>query len=52
MQFYTVKVTFEDGDYFYTQLNADIQTIYRYYAVDSTIGIDNERKITAVEVIN
>lgn len=52
MNIHTVKVTFEDGDYFYTKINADEQTIRRYYAVSSSIGIDDDRKIVSVEVIN
>lgn len=52
MNIHTVKVTFNDGDYFYTKINADEQTIRRYYVVGSAIGIDDGRKIASVEVIN
>lgn len=51
-QFHTVKVTFEDGDYFYTRINADEQTIRRNYAIGSKIGFDDDRKIISVEIIN
>lgn len=47
----TVKVIYDDGDYFFTLINADEQTIRNYYAIGSSIGLDNTRKIVAVEIL-
>ncbi|MEN2900474.1 hypothetical protein NJNGDCLN_02135 [Mannheimia haemolytica] len=47
----TVKVIYDDGDYFFTLINADEQTIRNYYAIGSSIGFDNTRKIVAVEIL-
>lgn len=52
MILHTVKVAFDDGDFFYTQISADEDTIRRYYAVGSTIGFDDDRKIISVEIIH
>lgn len=46
-----VKVIYDDGDYFFTRINADEQTIRSYYAIGSSIGFDNTRKIIAVEIL-
>ncbi|HDL4619007.1 TPA: hypothetical protein PW968_002497 [Mannheimia haemolytica] len=47
----TVKVIYDDGDYFFTLINADEQAIRNYYAIGSSIGFDNTRKIVAVEIL-
>ncbi|MDW1007470.1 hypothetical protein P2L60_12930 [Mannheimia haemolytica] len=46
-----VKVIYGDGDYFFTRINADEQAIRNYYAIGSSIGFDDIRKIIAVEIL-
>ncbi|HHW7474907.1 TPA: hypothetical protein ACU207_002092 [Mannheimia haemolytica] len=46
-----VKVICDDGDYFFTRINADEQAIRNYYAIGSSIGFDDIRKIIAVEIL-
>ncbi|AGQ24482.1 TPA: hypothetical protein PXF07_002474 [Mannheimia haemolytica] len=46
-----VKVIYDDGDYFFTRINADEQAIRNYYAIGSSIGFDDIRKIIAVEIL-
>lgn len=46
-----VKVIYDDGDYFFTRINADEQTIRRYYAIGSSVGFDDPRKIVAIEIL-
>ncbi|GAB1652032.1 TPA: hypothetical protein ACU207_002284 [Mannheimia haemolytica] len=51
METRTVKVIYDDGDYFLTRINADEQTIRSYYAIGNSIGFDDTRKIVAVEIL-
>lgn len=46
-----VKVIYDDGDYFFTRINADEQAIRNYYAIGSSIGFDDIRKIIDVEIL-
>lgn len=48
---YTVKVTFESGNYLLTQINGTKQQIRRYYAIGSIVGFDNQDRIVNVEFI-
>lgn len=47
----TVKITFESGNTLTTRINGTEEIIKRYYAIGSTVGFDNNDKITALEFI-
>lgn len=47
----TVKVIYDDGDYFFTRINADEQTIRSYYAIGSSVSFDDSRKIVSIEIL-
>ncbi|WP_409499849.1 hypothetical protein ACJ7Z2_07400 [Mannheimia glucosida] len=51
METRTVKVIYDDGDYFFTRINGDEQTIRSYYAIGSSVGFDDSRKIAAIEIL-
>lgn len=48
----TVKITFANGDCLTTRINGDDETIKRYYAIGSMVGIDNKNVIAKVEILN
>ncbi|BDE02919.1 TPA: hypothetical protein QBZ91_002257 [Pasteurella multocida] len=48
----TVKITYTNGDHFITRINGNEETIKRYYAIGSTVGIDNKNVIDKVEILN
>ncbi|MFC0946343.1 hypothetical protein ACFGWO_11605 [Pasteurella multocida] len=48
----TIKITYTNGDHFITRINGDEETIKRYYAVGSSVGIDNNNIIAKVEILN
>lgn len=56
MQTHTVKVTFENGDYFITDINGTADTVREYYKIGAVFNLgtegDNFQKVTALQFLH